>query len=459
MKRSVVVGIVLVIVSVLTMIAFDRPLIRGDGTAYLAWVDTFVRDRDLDLANQFERLQPVNTYQVTWDAELGRYVNIFPFGVAFLQGPFYAVGGVLVRLGIADQNPSYFLQMQGVNQGYSLMLMFGANLMMLAALLLAWRLARHFTDDWTAALLAWGMFMGTPLIYYSTISPLNSHNPGAFLVACLLFLLMAYTDVFDRRFSDRRSATPVTIWVALGVVAGLMTLVRWQLLLVGGMMWVLLLWERNWKGLLISGIVAGVVMLPLPLVWNEMFGKPFVVPYDETTNQSFLRLPVNAHRVFWRLIIHSPIVLLSLIGIPFLWRQDRKLTLFCLAVIGSEILINGSTRDWYAGDAYGGRRMSEEYALYVVLAAALIGRWPAVRARLAVWRAVITRTGLVGLIAYSIFFLMAFMVFSWTNPRYQFADEPDVMIEYFFDHPDPLNVIQTIFRTHLGPRAWDHPGP
>jgi hypothetical protein len=34
-----------------------------------------------------------------------------------------------------------------------------------------------------------------------------------------------------------------------------------------------------------------------------------------------------------------------------------------------------------------------------------------------------------------------------------------VMIEYFFDHPDPLGVIKTIFRTHLGPRAWDHPGP
>ncbi len=463
MKRylsgHVLVGAVLVIVSALTMIVLDRPLIRGDGTAYLAWVDTLVRDRDLDLANQYERLQPVNTYQVVWDAELGRYVDIFPFGVAFLQGPFYVVGGVLVRLGIADQNPAYFLQMQGVNQGYSLMIMVGANLMMLAAVVLAWRMARHFLDDWTAALLAWGMFVGTPLIYYSTVSPLNSHNPGAFLVACLLFLLMAYTNLFDRRYSNHHSATPVYIWVVLGVIAGLMTLVRWQLLLVGGFMWALLLWQRNWKGLLISGIVAVLVLLPLPLVWNEMFGKPFVVPYDETSNQPFLRLPANAHRVFWRLIIHSPILILSLIGIPFLWRQDRKLTLFCLAVIGSEILLNGSTRDWYEGDSYGGRRMSELYALYSVLAAALVGRWPAVRDRLLAWRAVITRAALVGLIAYSIFFLMAFMVFSWTNPRYQFADEPNVMIEYFFDHPDPLDVIRTIFRTHLGPRAWDHPGP
>jgi hypothetical protein len=92
MKRylngSLGVFVVLVIVSILTMILFDRPLIRGDNTAYLAWIDTFVRDRDIDLTNQYERFQPVNTYQIAWDAELGRYVDIFPFGVVFLQGPF-----------------------------------------------------------------------------------------------------------------------------------------------------------------------------------------------------------------------------------------------------------------------------------------------------------------------------------------------------------------------------------
>jgi hypothetical protein len=469
MKRyvngSLWVFVVLVIVSILTMIMFDRPLIRGDNTAYLAWIDTFVRDRDIDLANQYERFQPVNSYQIAWDADLGRYVDIFPFGVVFLQGPFYAVGGVLVRLGIADQNPDYFLQMQGVNQGYSLAMMFGANLMMLAAIVLSWRMARHFTDSWTGAALAWGFFMGTPLIYYSTISPLNSHNPGAFLVSCLLFLLMVRTNVFDRRYTAEPKETPLVVWIALGVIAGLMTLVRWQLLMAGGWMWALLLWQRNWKGLLITGFVAAVVMLPLPLVWNEMFGKPFVVPYDETTHQNFLRWPVNSHRVFWEMLIHSPILFLSLAGIPFLWRLDRKLTLFCLAVIGSEILINGATCKWCVGDAYGERRMSELYSLYIVMAAALIARWPAVRDRLVAWRAVLTRAALVGLIAYSIFFLMAFMVFSWTNPHItpagnrQFADEPDVMIEYFFDHPDPLGVIKTIFRTHLGPRAWDHPGP
>lgn len=465
MNKSFGALVVLVIASILIMILFDRPLIRGDNTAYLAWIDTFVRDRDIDLTNQFERFQPVNNYQIAWDAELERYVNIFPFGVAFLQGPFYAAGGALVRLGIADQNPDYFIQMQGVNQGYSLVMMFGANLMALAAIVLSWRLARHFTGSWTAALLAWGFFVGTPLIYYSTVSPVNSHNPGAFLVTCLLFLLMTRTPVFDRQYSPEVKETPWIVWVALGVCAGLMVLVRWQLLLVGGGMWGLLLWQRRWKGLLVTALVAAVVMLPLPLVWNEMFGKPFVVPYDETSNENFLRLPVNSHWVLWRMLFHSPVLFLSLIGIPFLWRLDRKLTVFCLVVIGSEILVNGATCRWCVGDAYGERRMCEQYSLYIVMAAALTSRWSAIRDRQTAWRLILPRAALMGLTIYSVFFLLVFLVFSWTNPRItasgnrQFADEPDVMIEYFFDHPDPVDVIKTIFRTHLGPRAWDRPGP
>ena len=153
--------VVLLVVSAIILIRLDRPLIRGDGTAYLAWVDTFVRDRDIDLANQFERLRPVNTYQVTWDDERQRYVDIFPFGVGFVQAPFYAVGGVLAEVGWPDANPDYFLQMQGVRQAYSLALMGGANLMALAAIGLAWWMARRLTVSWIAALVAVGVFAGT----------------------------------------------------------------------------------------------------------------------------------------------------------------------------------------------------------------------------------------------------------------------------------------------------------
>jgi len=454
--------VVLLVVSAIILIRLDRPLIRGDGTAYLAWVDTFVRDRDIDLANQFERLRPVNTYQVTWDDERQRYVDIFPFGVGFVQAPFYAVGGVLAEVGWPDANPDYFLQMQGVQQAYSLALMGGANLMALAAIGLAWWMARRLTDSWSAALVTGGVFAGTPLLYYSTVSPLNSHNPGAFLTTCFAALLVVLTGAF--RGPDETppaSRRAILLWIALGAVAGLMVLVRWQLLLVAVCAWALLAWERRWRGLAIATLAAAVVLLPLPLIWNEMFGKPFVVPYDETTGDSFLRLPVNAHRVLFRTVHYSPVLALSLLGIPFLWQRDRRWALLAVAVIGAQVLLNGSTRDWYDGDSFGARRMSELYPFYVLLAAALLGYLPrgsALRERRAIWPAA-GRVALAGLIVYSMVFLFAFFVFSWTNPQGVFADSPESMWSYFLDHPQRRAVIDTLFQTHLGPPAWSRPGP
>ncbi len=453
---------VLLIVSAITMIRLDRPLIRGDGTAYLAWVDTLVRDRDVDLANQFERFRPVNTYQIAWDDERQRYVNIFPFGVAFLQAPFYAVGDVLAGAGWPDANPDYFLQMQGVRQAYGLALMAGANLMALAAIGLGWWMARRLAGDWSAALVAWGIFVGTPLLYYSTVSPLNSHNPGAFLMTCIVALLVVLTGAF--RQADEPPPTgagAVGLWIALGAAAGLMVLVRWQLLLVAACAWGLLAWERRWRGLAIATLAAAIVLLPLPLIWNEMFGKPFVVPYDETTGDSFLRLPVNAHRVLFRTVHYSPVLALSLLGIPFLWRRDRRWALLAVAAIGAQVLVNGSTRDWYGGDSFGARRMAELYPFYVILAAALLGRLPrgrALRERRAIWP-VIGRVALAGLIVYSIVFLFVFFVFSWTNPRGVFADSPQSMWSYYLDHPYRRAVIDSLLQTHLGPPAWSEPGP
>src|SRR5829696_2589049 len=140
--------VLLLVVALLTLIRFDRPLVRGDGVAYLAWVDTFVRDGDIDLNNQFERFQPVNTYQITWGNTMQRWVIVFPFGAAFVLAPFYAVGNVFAQNGWLDANPTYFAQMQGVGLPYSLWLMIGTNLLTLVTLAISWHIGRRFVSGW-----------------------------------------------------------------------------------------------------------------------------------------------------------------------------------------------------------------------------------------------------------------------------------------------------------------------
>ena len=349
--------IALIIISLATMLRFDRPLIRGDGIAYLAWVDTLILDGDINFDNQLERLQSVNTYQITWNEATQRFVNVFPFGVAFLQAPFYLIGHLFHSQGWYNHNPDYFLQMQGLGLPYSLWLMLGANLMALSAIILAWLVGRQLADDWTAAVVAWAVFLGTPLFYYSTVSPLNSHNPGALATAAFIFLLADVTHAFKKE--EQSNASPLYKWVLLGLSAGLMILVRWQLLLVVVAGLGLLIWQRAWRGLLITTMVTFLTSLPLPLIWRRMFNRFVVVPYEAVAGETFLSIPKGSWWVLVETPRNSPILYLSLLGLPFLWRRNRQWTVFIIVVLLLQVLINGAVLDWWGGETYGIRRMAE----------------------------------------------------------------------------------------------------
>jgi len=457
-KRLNLAFLMLMLVSTLTMIAFDRPLVRGDGLAYLVWIDTIVLDQDVNLNNQHDRFREVNTYQIEWSFERERWVNIFPFGIAFLQAPFYLTGHAFRQADILNPNPDYFRGMQGIDGAYSIWLMIGANVMLLVAIGLAWHVGRRFLDNWTAAVVVYTVFLGTPIFYYSTISPVNSHNAGAFAAAAYVYLLMICTGAF-RPDDDEHTEPKWWVWALLGVFAALTVLARWQLLMVVAPGYVLLLWQRNWRGFVIATIAAGIAMLPLPLIWNAMFGAPFVVPFDTVNDEQFMGSGGNAAlNVLVETIRHSPIVLLSLVGLPILWGKNRVWGLLFGAMIALQLLVNGAALDWNAGESYGMRRMSELYIVYAILACVTVG-WMVERLRDWRYSRVVVRVALTLLIAYTFLYIFAFLDFTWTNPAGAFSDHPDVMIRYFIKQPDRHWILWEVYRTHVGPLAWSMPGP
>jgi hypothetical protein len=454
-------AVALLLGTLLVMVAFDRPLIRGDGIAYLAWVDTFVVDLDIDFANQLERLQPVNSYQLIWNDDTQRLVNIFPFGVALVQAPFYAIGHWFAANGWWDANPDYFHQMQGVWRPYSLWLMIGANAIGLATLWLTWRIGRKLLPTSLAALLTFAFFLGTPLLFYSTVSPLNSHGAGALAFALFLTALLRI-----RPIQTDSTVEPATAkhYIWLGAAAGLMVLVRWQLLLVAAPAWLLLLPARGerpqWRGGMLATVAAAVTLLPLPLVWQQLFGQPFVIPYEAVSDSAFLSWPRFAGEVMRLLLIHSPIVLLSLAGIPFLWRRNWRWGAYLLGTVALQVWLNGGVLDWWAGETYGMRRMSELFPLYVLGAAALLAAWRGgmdsaeSRAR----RAAPTLL----LIALSLYALAAFAVFinyTWTTTSGNFINDPTIMWQHVLGQSNRWQTTWAVYKAHLGPLAWYQPGP
>jgi hypothetical protein len=457
-------AIVLLIVSVMTMIALDRPLVRGDGVAYLAWLDSFVLDGDSDLMNQRERLAAVNTYQVALNYDTGKAVNVFPFGVAMLHMPFYAVGHVFAQNGWWNANPAYFAAQQGVSQAYSLWIMIGANVLMLGAMLLLWDAGRRICGAWGAALAAYALFVGTPLIYYSTITPLNSHNGGAFTLAVFFYIVWRISH-------NTLPARPMWL-VLLGVAAAGTIMARWQLAPIVALGFGVLLWERRWSAVLMSGVAAAAALLPLPLIWQQMFGAPFVIPYNTIPgNESFIGWPQHIGDVAVTTLLHSPVLLLSVIGLWRLrtapptdtpnsarvsaWLTRWRWPLLVAAAIAVQVVINGAALDWWAGDSYGMRRMSELYILYGLALCALIGpQGTGARG----WRVALCVV-LVGVVLYSALYMAAFLDYTWTNLDGAFIAAPQVMIERFLARPDRWEILRAVVDSHVGPSAWAMPGP
>lgn len=445
----------LVLACIATLIWFDRPLVRGDGVAYLAWIDTLVLDQDLDFNNQLEKLAPVNSYQIAWDAEQEKFVNIFPFGIAVFQGTFYAAGHVFAQHGIWDANPDYFGSMQGVAQAYSLWLMIGANVLAVGTVLIGWWMARQFIGRYSAALLAWGVYMGTPLIYYASISPVNSHNPGAFAATAFVALLLWCEGTLRRSTGAKTKGWQ---WALLGVAGGLTVLTRWQLLIIVLLGLSLLLWRRQWRGAIIAAIATAIVMLPLPIVWNALYGSPFVVPFDAASGGSFFGRPVNSWLVLRETIRHSPIVLFSLAGLWPLWKRDRAWVIYATGAILLEAIVNGSTLDWWGGETYGMRRMSELYPFFVLTAAALFGYTPASAWWQRHWKP-LTRGAFSVVLIYTAVYFAAFIDFTWTNQLGVFIESPEIMLRHFWTQSDRWRVLYEVMVTHIGPAAWGMPGP
>jgi hypothetical protein len=57
-------------------------------------------------------------------------------------------------------------------------------------------------------------------------------------------------------------------------------------------------------------------------------------------------------------------------------------------------------------------------------------------------------------------YMLAFLDYIWTSPEgWLGSPSPMNILPYFFNQANRWEVVGTMFRTHLGPVAWQMPGP
>jgi hypothetical protein len=446
----------------LLLLLCSHPLVQGDGLAYFMYLDSVAGDGDLDLSNQAERFAAVNRYHLFPSPVTGAPVTSFPFGSAVLLAPFYWLARALLPVAPAlNAHPEHFQALQALPLAYSLSATLGALLYALAAVWLAYRAACRVAPAWTAALAAVACLAGTPLLYYTAMEPLDTHVYGAFTLALALWL--GTREWKDRAGGGNTRRYPPQQALLVGLALGLAVVVRWQLLLYALPAGALLVWRAlsaaprrqalRSAGAFLLGLSPG--LLVCGWYFWQFFGSPFVIPNEAQQGQAFMDLPlrylrrvlVDPHKGW---LTWSPVAgagLAGLVGLGWTSRDRwRAVAAIGLAGIALELALNSSLHDWFAGWAFGQRRMTEAYGVLVVGMAWLLGRG---RPR---WLMIV-----VVLLAAAFGLLLLAAHIYYTHTGGEPAGGPiNVILPWLFaDAPRPT--LWEVWRERYGPWAWSRP--
>ena len=327
----------------------DGHIAGSDGLCYFAVLRSVAVDHDLDLANDYALLG-VEPYAPT---PLGRPGAPFSVGTPVLWAPFFALAGLVSviapALGGAGGAP-------GTGALFESFVCVATILYAIAGLWLVFRTVRKVLDDeFAAACAALAMWWATSLIEYTLAEPSMSHGASFFVNAVFLAL-----------WCRPRTYGTLRPWLEMGAAAGLVALVRTQeapLVLLPACAIVAdaargrVPVGRAVAALARFGTAFGLVFLPQVMFWHAVYGAWFTVPQGNDfmrwgSPQPDLILFSGRHG----LITWHPVILLALFGLVPLWHTDKRLARSVAAVFLMQLYVNSVVSQWWAGDAFGGRR-------------------------------------------------------------------------------------------------------
>ncbi len=339
------------------------PRVRGaDEIEYFSYLPSILFDHDLDFGDEYRWFyerdpQGLAGFKATFldrrEPLTGRPINFAPIGAAVLWSPFYLIahGGVLLARALGGA-----VAADGMSTPYQAAAAFGSAVYALLGLLLTHdallRQARlpEPAASWAPA----ALWVGTPLLYYTTLAPAFSHACSLLAVSLLLWLWLR-----ARRDAGWRD------WALVGLAGGLCALVREQDLLFLAVPAADLAWRtartRAWTGGLAraAAMAAAAVMTFTPQLLayrsiNGSWGPSTLVrrKMDYLSPHLLGVLLDPGHGLF----VWAPLLVLATAGLALgLRRRDARWTLM-LAAFLLQAWINGAVESWTQAGAFGSRR-------------------------------------------------------------------------------------------------------
>ena len=364
----------LLLVPLLAVILYPEQHLEKDGARHFAYLHTMVFDQDFDFENEYQVIWPSFRNRPWYLESTGEVPNESPIGPALFWLPAYLI---VVFLGIDPTGLGWASQAAAV---------FISALAFSIGLFLALQLLRKYVDSedpgsedpdaqWlgfpllSVATVACGSFF----IYWWLLQGLYGH---ALAVGVCTAFVWYWDRVFD---SDKLSH-----WVILGAIGGLVTLVRWQNLvlpLLAALIKAAYSKDRTRSvlGLAAFGASLAVVFSPQLLVWKSVYGSWLTIPQQTFFHWDKPYLVDILFSPRYGLLTFSPVMYLAVVGLVAgaAWKR-KPLFLLGSVFLMVSIYVNACAGDWYAGATFGPRRMDGLFVFFVFgtsLSLVAIIRW------------------------------------------------------------------------------------
>ncbi len=346
-KFSIAVLLVSAILAlVLAAALMPASITNPDGIGYYSHVRSMVFDRDFLYWNEFEEMKifPIFLYRTPtfhagnhWAVGTGFFwlpfvllAELFAWCTGFLNIPGIQTGGLSPLHMTAVNTASFFCAVMG--------------LALIPGIL-------RKLDLTPRKILFPVLFLGTPLLFYSIRAGSMSHAISFFTNTLFLRIWLEYRD----------RPAPYTAWLA-GLTGGLLILVRSQeiLLLVFPTVYLIsrLIRRKPVSGMypiwFLTGLIIGVA--PQLLVNRALMGS--FHGNMQITEMAWSKPAITGvlFSSFHGLFIWSPVLLLGIIGLIGLFRQQPVFAGICLVIFAFQTYLNAAFPAWWGSGSFGGRR-------------------------------------------------------------------------------------------------------
>ncbi len=362
-----------------------NPWVRGDGVGYYAYLRSILIDHSLHFEKDYlsanesfvsSRVDAQGRLLSSIYTATGHLENHFTIGPAILWAPVMLIvhGTVL----LADRFGAH-VPATGYSRPYLLAMALTTACYGFLSLLLAFRVARkYFEEQWTflATVVIW---MASSLPVYMYFNPSWSHAISAFTVA--LFLWYWERTRFQRSLGQ---------WAVLGLIAGLMGNVYYPnaILLIFPALEIVFLFLGKQRDdgrpavpmqnvtfdFTVFIVIFVASLAPTFISRQIIYGRPFETGYPAIwtwnwTAPALLKILFSAdHGMF----LWTPILILSVAGLPFLIKRDALLGAGSLLTFLAFYYFIASYPDWDGLSSYGNRFFVSLTPIFIFGLAALI---------------------------------------------------------------------------------------